>query len=82
MTTDFRRRASVFLSLSSLGSVVPLVPSSSRNNTQPFCDAIFCGILQTTAALWSRNVDLIALRVSDLNVGQAQQALVVVLALN
>jgi hypothetical protein len=71
VTTYFRRRASVFLSLSSLDSVVPLVPSFSRNNAQPFCDAIFCGILQTTAALWSRNVDLIALRVSDLNVGQA-----------
>jgi hypothetical protein len=51
VTTGFRRRASVFLSLSSLDSVVPLVPSFSRNSTQPFCDSIFCGILQTTAAL-------------------------------
>jgi hypothetical protein len=46
VTTYFRRRASVFLSLSSLDSVVPLVPSLSRNSTQPFCDAIFCGFLR------------------------------------
>ena len=51
MTTDFRRRASVSHSLSSLDSVVPLVPSFGRNNTQPFCDSIFCGIVQTPAAL-------------------------------
>ena len=41
MTTDLRKRASVFLSLSSLDSVIYLIPNFGRGNTQPFCDSIF-----------------------------------------
>jgi hypothetical protein len=47
VTTDLRRRASVFLNLSSLDSVTPLIPSFGRGSTQPFCDSIFWRISKT-----------------------------------